>query len=161
MQWVSLFLTGRFALKRIWIYCGKISQVNVASLHITLFGQGPFWSMYWLSFQANLPVFDRADLLCFHKVCNLIESVLQSQNKIHKDKPWYQTNQLRRDGNLGMTFLVLTVHEACYQVWNHSESVYILQVLVAVSAWFWTSQSLALLSRQGQVGPIFFIVLGK
>ena len=127
----------------------------MASHHTTLFGKGPFWSMCWVSFQANLPVFHRADLLCFHKVCNLIESVLQSQNKIHKDKPWYQTNQLRRDGNLGMTFLVLTVHEACYQVWNHSDSVYILQVLVAVSAWFWTGQSLAQLSRQGQVGPFF------
>ena len=125
----------------------------MASLHITLFGKGPFWSMCWVSFQANLPVFDRADLLCFHKVCNLIESVLQSQNKIHKDKPWYQTNQLRRDENLSMTFLVLTsLLPSLKPQWKF----YILKPLVAVSAWFWTCQSLAQLSRQGQVGHIFW-----
>ena len=85
MQWVSLFLTGRFALKRIWIYCGNISQVNVASLHITLFGQGPFWSMCWVSFQANLPVFDRADLLCFDKICNPTENAQLIHWQIHRD----------------------------------------------------------------------------
>ena len=88
----------------------------MASLHITLFGKGPFWSMCWVSYQANLRVFDRADIWCFHIVCSLIESVQQSQNEIHKEKPWYQINQLGRDESLGMTFQVLTVHEAFYQV---------------------------------------------